>query len=130
MEVFLSSAKRGYGLFELMSDNKEEYWSTDDALPHTIIISFPRKTYVYSLVLMLSHSKDESYTPENIRVHFADKVANHVFREPEGEVSISIDSFVFDIHLIIVTNHTDGKDSHVRGFKVMASPDEQIPLLF
>jgi len=81
---------------------------------------------VHSLLFALSYAKDESYTPENIKVHFNDKVVTHSFREPEGHVSMSIDCHVFDIHVIILTNHTDGKDSHIRGLKVMSSPTEAI----
>lgn len=126
MEILLSSSKRGYGLNELLSENNDDFWSTDDTLPHAITISFQRKTYVHSLNLLLSYSHDESYTPENIVVHFSNKSIKQTFKEPEGEKSIMIKSFVFDIHLVILSNHSDGKDSHIRGLKVMSSPTEII----
>lgn len=126
MEIILSSAKRGYGINELMSNNKDEFWSTDDTLPHSITITFPKKTYVYSLSLGLSYTLDESYTPENIMVYFNNKAIKQCFREPEGNKIIIIDSFVFNIYLVITSNHSDGKDSHVRGLSVRSSPNELI----
>lgn len=124
MEIVLSSAKRGYGLNELLSKNKDEFWSTDDTLPHSITISFPRRTYVHSLGFVLSYTLDESYTPENITVYFNKQAVKQCFSEPEGEKTVPIDSFVFDIHIVIASNHSDGKDSHIRGLNVRTSPTE------
>ncbi|ELA41694.1 uncharacterized protein VICG_01327 [Vittaforma corneae ATCC 50505] len=126
MEIVLSSAKRGYGLKELLSDNRDEFWSTDDSLPHSITISFLRKTYVHSLGFILSYALDESYTPENLIIHFNKQAIKQCFSEPEGEKTVLIDSFVFDIHIVIIGNHSDGKDSHVRGLNVKTSPTEEI----
>lgn len=126
MEIILSSSKKGYGLAELVSSNSNNFWSTDDVLPHSITISFQKKTYVHSINLLLSYSGDESYTPETLSIHFMNKTVTQRFREPEGEKSIPIGCIVFDMHIIITSNHSDGKDSHLRGLKVMASPTEQI----
>lgn len=136
MEIFLSSAKRGYGLKQLLSSSHSEYWHSDDSLPHSITISFFKKTYVFSVNILLSYFLDESYTPENICVYyksqskdnknlFADfKEAKYAFKEPEGEMVLKIEDFVFEIYLVILNNHTDGKDSHIRNLRVMKSPQE------
>lgn len=126
MEIILSSAKRGYGLNELLRDDSDDFWSTDDSLPHSITIKFPKKTYVHSLAFVFSYSQDESYTPENIVVYFDDMTRKQCFREPEGEKIVPIDAFVFEIHVVIVSNHSDGKDSHIRGMTVRSSPTEII----
>ncbi len=126
MEIILSSSKKGYGLAELLSNSTNSFWSTDDVLPHAITISFHKKTYVHSINLLLSYSGDESYTPETISIHFMNKKVTQSFREPEGEKAILVGSIVFDIHILITSNHSDGKDSHIRGLKVMSSPTEQI----
>lgn len=128
MEIILSSCKRGYGLKELVSAVENEYWNTDDALPHSMHITFPELTYVHSVVLSLSYSLDESYTPERIAVHFAGKQRDFTFSEPEGRCSLSIDAMIYDVHIIIINNHSDGKDSHVRKLRVMTSPSEEIKL--
>lgn len=126
MEIILSSAKRGYGLKELLSSNSDEFWSTDDTLPHAIIIRFARRTYVHSLCFVLSYSLDESYTPENLVVYFNNNTRKQCFREPEGEKIVPIDMFVFEIQVVISSNHSDGKDSHIRGLTVRSSPTEVI----
>ncbi|KAM0679707.1 Anaphase-promoting complex subunit 10 [Glugoides intestinalis] len=126
MEIILSSSKKGYGLAELLSSSTRKFWSTDDVLPHAITISFQKKTYVHSINLLLSYADDDSYTPETVSVHFMNKTVTQSFREPEGEKAIPVCSIVFDMHVLITSNHSDGKDSHVRGLKIMSSPTEQI----
>lgn len=128
MEIILSSAKRGYGLKELISESAIDYWSTDDNLPHYIHITFAAKTYVYSVNMLLSFNEDESYTPEKIAVHFNGKQKNFVLNEPDGMKEFPINEFVFDIYVVISSNHSEGKDSHVRTLKVMESPSEEIKI--
>lgn len=166
MEIILSSSKRGYGLKELMSSDTEEYWNSDDELPHSITVSFFKKTYVYSINLLLLYSSDESYTPEKIAMYYRranKRIVDHyepepfnakdelnrnlcntsnypklaekeedlisktfTFKEPEGLISLEVNDFVFDLHIVVLNNHSDGKDSHIRQLKIMSSPTEQI----
>lgn len=126
MEIILSSSKRGYGLRELMSDSLGEFWNSDDTLPHSISVSFFKKTYVYSINIQLLYTLDESYTPEKVAVYYNDKSRIYNLKEPEGENALIVDSFVFDVHIVILSNHSDGKDSHIRRLKVMSSPTECI----
>ena len=83
-------------------------------------------TLIYSLNLFLSHNSDESYTPEKVDIHFNNKIKQFLFSEPEGFKELLIEDIVFDIFLVILSNHSDGKDSHVRILKVMSSPTEEI----
>ncbi len=126
MEIVLSSSKRGFGLKELLSSNKDEYWNTDDTLPHFIWITFPRKTYVYAVHIGFSYIQDESYTPERVSLHFNDKNKEFQYFEPEGEKELKIDAYVFDIYLSILNNHTEGKDSRIRSLRIMNSPTTEI----
>lgn len=126
MEISLSSAKRGYSLRELMSPVEGEFWNTDDSLPHSIHISFPARTYVYALNIFLSYALDESYTPENILLCFDDRRKEFALTEPEGMVELLVDASVYDIYVVIASNHSDGKDTHVRMLKVMVGPHEEI----
>lgn len=128
MEIALSSCKRGYGLKELVSGLEGEYWNTDDTLPHSVHISFPRLTYVHCIRLVLSYTQDNSYTPETIVVNYGDVCREHRFMQPEGTVELPVAARVFDIFLVIVNNHSEGKDSHVRSLRVMAGPGEEIKL--
>lgn len=126
MEIVLSSSKRGYGLRELMSDSLSEFWNSDDTLPHSVSISFFRKTYVYSINIQLSYTLDESYTPEKIAIYYNNKSRIYNLKEPEGEKILIVDSLVFDVYIVILSNHSDGKDSHMRRLRVMSSPIECI----
>lgn len=126
MEIILSSSKRGYGLKELLNSEGDEYWSSDDVLPHAISIFFPVKTYVYCLSLYFSYILDESYTPEQILVCFNSTSKLYKFQEPEGIKEFKIETEVFEMQIIIISNHTDGRDSHLRQLKIMKSPTEKI----
>ena len=126
MEIFLSSSKKGYGVRELMNSLETDYWNSDDVLPHSISIVFPKFTYVYNILLLLSYNLDESYTPEKILVYYNDECRTYNFNEPEGFIALAIDRHVLEIHIVIANNHSEGKDSHIRQMKVMKSPTEQI----
>ncbi|KAL6120962.1 hypothetical protein NUSPORA_02210 [Nucleospora cyclopteri] len=126
MEIYLSSTKRGYGLKELLSQNLAEYWSSDSVLPHTITITFERLEYVYSVDLYLSYVEDESYTPEKICVFFNNKKEEYALCEPEGFTKLLVKAKTDKITVVIISNHTDGKDSHVRFINVMKSISEPI----
>ena len=126
MEIILSSSKRGYGLKELLSTSKTEYWNTDDTLPHFIGISFQVLTYVHSVRLLFQYSLDESYTPSKVAVLFNGTRREFNISQPEGFVTLSVEALLFDLHVIILANHAEGKDSHVRALKVMANPEEEI----
>ena len=126
MEIFLSSSKRGYGLRELMNPVETEFWHSDDVLPHSISIVFSKKTFVYSIEMLLSYSLDESYTPEKIALYYNDCYKVISFSEPEGIKELPVGEFVFEINIVILNNHTDGKDSHVRLLRVLRGPGEFI----
>ena len=126
IEIILSSHKREYGLRELLSENENDFWCSDAFLPHKITIKFNKKVFVYSLDLELSYIKDESYTPETVRWFFNSKEDETQLFEPEGWTSFYIGEYVSRIDFIILTNHTDGKDSHVHNLRLMKSPTEMI----
>lgn len=126
MEISLSSFKRGFGLKELMSDDLNEYWCTEEQLPHLIKISFPKLTYVFSLRLTLNFIQDDSYTPEKFILYYNNKFREVEYNEPNIEAELLVCDHVFDIYLTIVENHSEGKDSHVRRLRVMESLTEEI----
>lgn len=126
MEVELSSNKNGYGLQELRSDKDTEYWCTDSNLPHFIRITFPTRTYVHSVCIRLSYKLDESYTPESIVLYFDGCKKAYKLAEPEGVIALPVDCIVPDIVILVISNHSEGRDSHIRGLKVMAGRTEEI----
>ncbi|ORD98523.1 APC10 [Hepatospora eriocheir] len=124
MYLYLSSFKKGYGLKELLSEDDNEYWSTDSVLPHGITITFNSKEYVYSVELKFSYEKDESYTPHKIEVSYNNSSYIEILNQPEGYVEFKIDAITDKIQIAILLNHTDGKDSHIHGIKVKKSEDK------
>lgn len=122
MEVVLSSAKRGYGLRELLCPSDSEYWATNDALPHSIHIRFTRRTYVHAVCLRLDIATDESYTPERVALFADGRMREFSLAEPAGLVEFPLGAAVFEVRVIILANNSDGKDSHVRGLVVRTGP--------
>lgn len=125
MEIQISSHKNGNGLSELLSTNPLQFWHTDDNLPHFISISFTRRTFIKSVHLSLSYSRDDSYTPEvcelwsglvreAVTLH-----KKHDFVHPEGYVLLPLGMEVFYIYVVIRANHQEGRDSRVRNIKVL-----------
>ncbi|TBU05114.1 subunit 10 of anaphase-promoting complex [Hamiltosporidium magnivora] len=132
MDIRLSSFKRGHGLKELLSSETEEFWHTDDNLPHYIQISFNKRTYVETVQLLLLYSKDDSYTPEKVEVRTGTTTetmslcTTMTFIEPEGFVNIDISSDCFILQIIFICNHQEGRDSHVRQLKVFTHGNKEI----
>ena len=85
IKIFLSSFKKGYGIEELLSNNHNDFWCSDASLPHGISILFNKKIYVYSVDLCFMFSKDESYTPEELKIFF---------NESENSYKIKKQSFI------------------------------------
>jgi len=126
MEIMLSSFKKGYGHEELLSTNSNEYWNTDDVLPHFIRLSFDRSTYVYSIELYLSYNSDESYTPNKIRLYSEGWEVKKEFNEPEGKQELMVNKEVFEVYVIVESNHAEGKDSRIRNIRVKNGPNEYL----
>jgi anaphase-promoting complex subunit 10 len=64
----VSSAKYGNGVHQLRDETSNSFWQSDGALPHVIRVEFPRLTAVHSVAVLLSFSKDESYTPSKLSI--------------------------------------------------------------
>ncbi|KAI4291121.1 anaphase-promoting complex subunit 10 [Pancytospora philotis] len=128
MEVELSSYKRGYGLYELLADGRNNYWSTDGQLPHALRITFARLTYVHAVELGLNYASDDSYTPEFITLYADGFAKDYHFPEPSGVVSIPLLRNTFEIVLTITANHSEGKDSHVRSLRVFTDESTSMPV--
>ncbi|KAH8094573.1 anaphase-promoting complex subunit 10 [Cristinia sonorae] len=140
----VSSYKFGFGPECLRDGDPETFWHSDGPQPHFITIEFPRKMAIQKLSLYLSFPLDDSYTPislavragtgqsdfQDVRVVTLDKpdgwLTFDVSAEPndDGEGFKPVNAYVLQV--IILANHMNGKDTHVRGLRVLGPLEEQV----
>lgn len=132
MDIRLSSFKRDHGLRELLSEDTNEFWHTDDNLPHYIEVIFSKLVYVSTIQLTLMYSLDDSYTPAQIEVRAGivresiEPVLKTTLVEPEGAIALNINKKCFFLQVVVLTNHQEGRDTHIRSFKVFDEESRQV----
>ncbi|KAJ9703478.1 hypothetical protein PVL29_005012 [Vitis rotundifolia] len=128
----VSSCKAGNGVLLLRDDNLDTYWQSDGAQPHLVNIQFLKKVKL---------QLDESYTPSKISIRAGDgfhnlkEIKTVELVKPTGWVYISLsgndprETFVntFMLQIAILSNHLNGRDTHVRQIKVYGPPPNPIP---
>ncbi|KAI1719124.1 anaphase-promoting complex, subunit 10 (APC10) domain-containing protein [Ditylenchus destructor] len=127
----LSSCKTdGFGIQQLLDERTDQYWQSDGPQPHSVTIEFQRKTDISFLMMYLDYKADESYTPCKIQVQIGSSILDLEdpvtlsFNEPVGWQLIDLRDGTkpmraFVIVLQILQNHQNGRDTHVRGLKVL-----------
>ncbi|BDA40715.1 Anaphase-promoting complex subunit 10 [Coccomyxa sp. Obi] len=127
----VTSAKPGNGV-ELLRDGREDtYWQSDGSQPHLVNIQFQKKVRLQELTIYLDYKLDESYTPIKISVRAGTSVYDLKeikiveLNEPIGWVHIplqppnSTDNLkAYCMQLAILSNHQNGRDTHIRQIKV------------
>lgn len=142
----LSSFKQGHGLNQLRDDNPNTYWQSDGSndgtpdpgmngesphhKPHSITLQFSKKVSLERISLFCNYQVDESYTPLRIRIMAGSsswdltEVCVVSFDKPVGWshiifLGVRADALLkcFVVKIIILSNHQDGKDSHVRAIR-------------
>ncbi|KIP10971.1 hypothetical protein PHLGIDRAFT_114893 [Phlebiopsis gigantea 11061_1 CR5-6] len=139
----VSSYKFGFGPECLQDGDPDTFWHSDGPQPHFITIEFPRKVAIQKLSIYLCFPLDDSYTPATIAVRAGTgpldlqdcRVVSlekpdgwftfDVSMEPaeDGEGFKPVHAYV--IQVIIVANHMNGKDTHVRGLLVLGPKEEE-----
>ncbi|KAI0084102.1 anaphase-promoting complex, subunit 10-domain-containing protein [Irpex rosettiformis] len=138
----VSSFKFGFGTECLRDGDPETFWHSDGPQPHFVTIEFPRKVAIQKLSIYLCFPLDDSYTPATIavragtgatdlqdcRVLSLDKPDGwftfDVSAEPNDEGDGAKPVYAYVIQVIIVANHLNGKDTHVRGMRVLGPLEE------
>ncbi|KAG0658420.1 Anaphase-promoting complex subunit 10 [Rhodotorula mucilaginosa] len=136
----VSSAKPGYGVENIKDANPATLWQSEGAQPHLINIQFPKKQSIVEIWLYADISLDDSYTPQKLSVRAGTYHGDlHEIRlvdlpnptgwqvikfasEPE-KVGTTSGEEPLKAHLLqvaILSNHMNGKDTHVRGIRVFA----------
>ncbi|XP_024016404.1 anaphase-promoting complex subunit 10 isoform X2 [Eutrema salsugineum] len=128
----VSSCKPGNGVNTLRDDNLETYWQSDGLQPHLINIQFQKKVKL---------QLDESYTPSKISIRAGDgfhnlkEIKSVELVKPTGWVCLSLsgtdprETFVntFMLQIAILSNHLNGRDTHIRQIKVYGPRPNPIP---
>ncbi|EGW35180.1 uncharacterized protein SPAPADRAFT_146140 [Spathaspora passalidarum NRRL Y-27907] len=132
----LSSYKPGFGLVQLRDDSPDTYWQSDGSnqgnnLQHSITIQFSKKVALERISIFTNYSLDESYTPSKIKIMAGScdgwdmiDVCTVNFNQPIGWSHIIFNGIrndgvlkCFMVKLIVLANHQEGKDSHIRAIR-------------
>ncbi|KAF8035738.1 hypothetical protein BT93_C1688 [Corymbia citriodora subsp. variegata] len=128
----VSSCKPGNGVSSLRDDNLDTYWQSDGAQPHLVNVQFQKKVKLQMVALYVDFKLDESYTPSKISIRAGDgfhnlkEIKTVELVKPAGWIPISLsgndprETFVntFMLQIAVLSNHLNGRDTHVRQIKV------------
>lgn len=129
----VTSYKQGYDVGNLRDDSADTFWQSDGQLPHSVCIRFTKRVAIERISLFLNYMTDESYTPSSILVfagsgdHDLVQVRQFEMETPIGWRHIKFDTTnkskllrCFIVKLVLLANHQNGKDTHLRAIKVMS----------
>lgn len=131
----LSSCKPGFGVDQLRDDLLDTYWQSDGQLPHLISIQFKKKTVIADICIYTDYRMDESYTPSRLSIRAGSsyndiqEIETVEFHEPNGWVVIPVKSAkngvlkTFLLQIAVISNHQNGRDTHIRQIKVHSPAD-------
>jgi len=139
----VSSYKFGFGAECLRDGDPETFWHSDGPQPHFITIEFPRKVAIQKISVYLSFSLDDSYTPSTLAIRAGtgpsdlQDVRMATLDKPEGWITFDVSSeligdeeegfkpvYAYILQIIVVANHMSGKDTHVRGLRVLGPVED------
>lgn len=131
----LSSSKTAQDASYLLDQSAESYWQTDGDLPHHTEVQFSKLVSV-SWIAIFKHAQcDDSYTPAAVKVeaglgrsklHF---VGTYHIRGEDGWVYMKLYADgdgkpqplrCMFLRITILQNLQHGRDSHVRGLRVIS----------
>jgi len=134
----VSSFKFGFGAECLRDGDPETFWHSDGPQPHFITIEFPRKVAIQKISVYLSFPLDDSYTPSTLAIRAGtgpsdlQDVRIATLDKPDGWITFDVSSeligdeedafkpvYAYVLQIIVVANHMSGKDTHVRGLRVL-----------
>ncbi|KAI0179939.1 APC10-domain-containing protein [Hypoxylon sp. FL1284] len=135
----VSSYKPGCGVKELRDDDINQLWQSDGPQPHRLNIHFIKRVEIRALRLYLDHELDESYTPTKIQItagfspNMTIPFTTMDLTAPKGWIDVPIAGAgggpdgnslcCWFVRVIVLENHQNGKDTHIRGIKVYALDD-------
>ncbi|XXH05232.1 hypothetical protein Hte_011657 [Hypoxylon texense] len=135
----VSSYKPGCGVKELRDDDINQFWQSDGPQPHRLNILFIKRVEIRALRLYLDYELDESYTPTKIQITAGFSPNQTIpfttmeLSAPKGWIDVPIAGAgggpdgnslcCWFVRVVVLENHQNGKDTHIRGVKVYAFDD-------
>ncbi|PPQ91829.1 hypothetical protein CVT25_000276 [Psilocybe cyanescens] len=138
----VSSYKFGFGAECLLDGDPDTFWHSDGPQPHFITIEFPRKMAIQKLSIYLNFPLDDSYTPSTLAIRAGTGLSDLqdvrivTLDKPDGWITFDVSSepneegdglnpvYAYVLQIIVAANHMSGKDTHVRGLRVLGPVDE------
>ncbi|KAL5705389.1 Anaphase-promoting complex subunit 10 [Ranunculus cassubicifolius] len=137
----VSSFKSGNGIQFLRDDNLNTYWQSDGPQPHLVNIQFQKKVKLQLVAVYMHYELDESYTPSFISIragnglHNLKEIKTAELYKPAGWTCIPLSGtdpreiFVntFMLQVAVISNHLNGRDTHIRQIKVYGPRLNPVP---
>jgi len=138
----VSSFKFGFGAECLLDGDPDTFWHSDGPQPHFITIEFPRKVAIQKISIHLNFPQDDSYTPSTLAIRAGtgpsdlQDVRVVTLDKPDGWITFDVSSelnedgdglnpiYAYVLQIIVAANHMSGKDTHVRGLRVLGPLDD------
>ncbi|KAG1804887.1 anaphase-promoting complex subunit 10 [Suillus plorans] len=138
----VSSYKFGFGAECLRDGDPDTFWHSDGPQPHFITVEFPRKVAIQKISIFLSWPQDDSYTPSTLAIRAGtgpsdlQDVRVATLEKPDGWITFDVSSepdedgnsfkpvHAYVLQVIVVQNHMSGKDTHIRGLRVLGPQEE------
>ncbi|KAF8134849.1 anaphase-promoting complex, subunit 10-domain-containing protein [Boletus edulis] len=140
----VSSYKFGFGTECLRDGDPDTFWHSDGPQPHFITIEFPRKVAIQKISIYLSWPQDDSYTPSTLAIRAGtgpsdlQDVRVATLDKPDGWITFDVSSELSEdgttykpvhgyvLQIIVVANHMSGKDTHIRGLKILGPIEDNV----
>lgn len=138
----VSSFKFGFGTECLRDDDPSTFWHSDGPQPHHVTVHFARRVAIQKIALYIAFQQDDSYTPQALLLRAGTSmndlqdVRTIAFDKPTGwvvfDVNLEHDEdgegykplHAYVIQVVVMENHMKGRDTHVRGMKVLGPVDD------
>ncbi|KAM0755117.1 anaphase-promoting complex, subunit 10 [Meredithblackwellia eburnea MCA 4105] len=138
----VSSSKPGFGVEHLSDPNTKTLWQSEGPQPHLINIQFAKKQSISQVSIYADVNQDDSYTPQKISIRAGTyhgdlhEVRYVEMQQPNGWQVCSLSGDAEDdepiraslLQIAIISNHLNGKDTHVRGVQVFAPRQPQVSM--
>ncbi|EUC64879.1 anaphase-promoting complex, subunit 10 [Rhizoctonia solani AG-3 Rhs1AP] len=139
----VSSYKYGFNVDCLRDDDPETFWQSDGPQPHYITLQFHKKVAVQKIAILLKFDQDDSYTPVRLAIRAGmslndlQEVRYVGFEKPNEWLDFDVSMDLSDdgtgarplhcyaIQIMVAANYMNGKDTHIRGLKVLGPHEPQ-----